>query len=498
MPRVPAACRSRRARHSGAPRSVWAAPRTGTDTRSILRPRVHLTGSFAIADPECAAAVHPEASKLPRIVEAIRRPGSARNVARTAGFNIGATCAAGLGGVIIARAVGPTVRGEYAAITAWFGVAVMLGGMGQPAALCFYVARDPSRAREYLATSRAMMLATGILVLALGMIVAPILAHGNTPVALGYRIGFGAVIIALLGYSCITPLQVRDIYRWNVARAVQPLLSLFAILILWRLRVLTLDVAILVLAATLLIQTGWSYWSCRRIGLAPGHACGNLVRPLATYGAAQILALTPATVNQQLDQLVLSQAVPPADLGRYAIAVTLTLLPFPAVSAIGSVAFPRLASRTALSAATTYRLQRKAILGSIGVTVAILAPLAITAPWLVPLVFGPAYRGAVPLIWILTPGAVFTICSQVIGDLLLGRGHPGVAAWAQGLAAVSTLIILFSLLPFLGVYAAAIASTVSYGVAFAIVLHRLFHLPRHARSSGPRMPITSESLIPEE
>ncbi|MGH9919525.1 MAG: lipopolysaccharide biosynthesis protein, partial [Nitrososphaerales archaeon] len=227
------------------------------------------------------------------------------------------------------------------------------------------------------------------------------------------------------------------------------------------------------------------------------HARMGLVRPLATYGAAQIAALTPATVNQSLDQLVLSQAVPPADLGRYAIAVTLTMLPFPVVSAIGFVAFPRLASRTELSA-TTHRLQRLAILGSIGLTVAILAPLAIAAPWLVPLVFGTAYRGAVPLIWVLTPGAVFTICAQVVGDLLLGRGHPAVGAWAQGLAAVFTLIILFSLLPFLGVYAAAIASTISYGVAFAVVLHRLLHLPRHARGSAPRVPSTSKTLVPEQ
>src|SRR4030081_2011896 len=83
-----------------------------------------------------------------------------KTVARTAGFNVASNMAAALGGVILARAVGPTVRGEYAAVTSWFGVVLMVGGMGQPAALCFHVARDPGNARGYVATSRVMMLAT--------------------------------------------------------------------------------------------------------------------------------------------------------------------------------------------------------------------------------------------------------------------------------------------------------------------------------------------------
>jgi O-antigen/teichoic acid export membrane protein len=454
--------------------------------RSQDRPGVRQARPALIASAAGAAA-RPEVGQLRRFAKAVRRPGFTRSVAHTAGFNIAATFTAGLGGVIIARAVGPTVRGEYAAVTAWFGVAVMVGGVGQPAALCFYAARDPTRAREYAATSRAMMLVTGVLVLAACMLLTPLLARGNVGVAAGYRIAFGAVIIALVASSYTYSLQARDISRWNVSRTVQPLFSLIAILVLWRLRLLTLDGALVVLASTMLLQLGWAYWSCWRVGLVPGRARIALVRPLAAYGAAQIAALTPAALNEQLDQLVLSQTVPSADLGRYAIAVSLTLLPLSAVSAIGFVAFPQLASEREVTAATR-RLQRLAILGSAGLTVAMLVPLAVAAPWLVPLVFGAAYRGSVPLIWLLTPGAVFLNCGQVIGNLLRGRSHPTVVAWAQGLAALVTIALLIVLLPFLGVYAAAIASTIAYGVTTAIMLHRLLHLPSHARGSGPRPP----------
>jgi O-antigen/teichoic acid export membrane protein len=211
----------------------------------------------------------------------------------------------------------------------------------------------------------------------------------------------------------------------------------------------------------------------------------DLVRPLVRYGLAQIAAVAPATVNAYLDQLVLSQLVPPADLGRYAIAVSITMVPIPLVSAIGNVAFPWLAARRATSA-EGHGLQRAAVVVSAVTASAILLPIAAIAFWLIPEVFGPAYRGAVPLLWILTPGGIFLACGQVVGDLLRGLGQPGRVATAQGLAAVFTVILLVALLPSTGVAAAAIASTVAYGVALAVMIRWLWRPPRTSKARHRR------------
>lgn len=130
--------------------------------------------------------------------------------------------------------------------------------------------------------------------------------------------------------------------------------------------------------------------------------------------------------------------------------MSLTLLPIPFVSAIGNVAFPRLASQARATAATR-RMQRMAVLGSAGLATAMLVPLAAGASWVVPFVFGAAYRGAVPLLWILSPGAIFLACGQITGDLLRGRNQPIFVAWAEGLAAVFTVVLLFALLAIVGV-----------------------------------------------
>jgi O-antigen/teichoic acid export membrane protein len=422
------------------------------------------------------------AGRSPReLVSLLRRRGVGGLVARTAGFNFASTAAAGLGGIVIARALGPEMRGEYAAVTSWFGVALMVGGMGQPAALCFHVAHDSGNARNYVATSRAMMLMTGTIAMVGGFFLAPVLARGASELTLAYRIAFATSIVAFVGASYTFSLQARNLRWWNEVRVAQPVLSLGSLVVLWRLRLLTLTAALIVLALTMLLQLGWAYYRCRSAGLVPAHAQVRLVRPLAAYGIAQIAALTPAALNADLDQLVLSQTVSPAALGRYAIAVSCSLLPIPFVSAIGNVAFPRLASRHRVDGLAN-RVQWLGILVSACAAAAALVPLDLVAPWLIPHVFGPGYAGMVPLLWILTPAGIFLACSQVTGDMLRGRKRPLVVARAQGLAAIVTVVLLLALLPVVGVYGAAIASAVAYGVALVIMLLSL----RGLRSDSSR------------
>jgi O-antigen/teichoic acid export membrane protein len=133
------------------------------------------------------------------------------------------------------------------------------------------------------------------------------------------------------------------------------------------------------------------------------------------------------------------------------------------------------------------------ILGSAAAAAAALVPLDLVAPWLIPRVFGPGYASVVPLLWILTPAGVFLACNQVTGDMLRGRKRPQIVALAQGLAAIFTVILLVALLPVAGVYGAAIASAVAYGVALAVMLLALRRIsrghpgPRHAKRPSYRL-----------
>ena len=411
--------------------------------------------------------------------ESARGRAFARSVARTAVFNVFATAALGVAGIVIARTLGSTVRGEYAAIMAWFGTVLVVGELGQTAATTYFVARSPERGPRYLATSRVMMILTGLAVLSVGIGCASLLSAGNDAVADGYRMVFATCLAAFVGASYTSSLLAVNLLRWNVVRVSQPVLFGVTVIGLHHLGQLSLTTILLALSATIILQSALAYVFCATERLTGGRADRALVRPMTRFGLSHLAASVPALLISRLDQLVLSVTVAPAVLGQYAVASSITTLVVPIVSAVGSAAFPKLASRT-LSVSDHARLQRHALWGSAAFATAMMAGIAGTATWLVPAVFGAGFHGAVTLVWLLAPAGVFLACGQVCGDLLRGQGRPIAVARAQGIAAVVTVLALIALLPTMGTSGAAVATSAAALVALAHMLRTLRRRPAEA------------------
>jgi O-antigen/teichoic acid export membrane protein len=393
-------------------------------------------------------------------------------VARTSICNLAAAAAAAIAGVLIARSLGPSARGEYAAIMAWFGAVLVLGQLGQTAAITFFVARDPDRARDYVATSRAMMVASGMVALGIGLLAAPLLAAGSGAATAGYRLMFATCAVCFASASYVFSLQATRIDRWNLTMASQPVAYLVIVAGLHLAGRLNLMTALAVLSATTVGQAGLAYWLCAREGLTGGRARRSLARPLSRYGLSQLAAAAPTLLTTRLAMLVLSLAVPSAALGQYAVAASVTALAMPVVSAVGNVSFPKIASRT-LPPARLDRLQRFAVVGSAVTGIVLMLPVVVSAPVLVPLVFGAGFRDAVPLVLLLAPGGVLLACGRVCADLLTGHGRPLAVARAQAVAALSTVALLATLVPWLGVIGAAITESVAAAVALVLLLRAL-------------------------
>jgi O-antigen/teichoic acid export membrane protein len=127
-----------------------------------------------------------------------------------------------------------------------------------------------------------------------------------------------------------------------------------------------------------------------------------------------------------------------------------------------------------------------------------MAVLAIVAPVLVPALFGPHYRAAVPLVWILCPGGVLLTCNQVVGDLLRGRNQTLWVAFGQGAGAVVTGGLLAALIPPFGVTGAAITTSAAYAVTFVVLVIGLGgHAPAEAHRGAGQGAVNPEAVTPE-
>ncbi|HVY08699.1 MAG TPA: polysaccharide biosynthesis C-terminal domain-containing protein [Mycobacteriales bacterium] len=388
-------------------------------------------------------------------------------------------------GLIIARALGPVGRGEYAATVSWFWVLLIVGEVGLTASACYYVAADERRASDYVATARSLILAFGGPTMILALALAPELAQHKGDLTFAYLAMFATALPSFLGAAFTFGLQAASINDWNVVRLSQPLAFLTSVGAMYAADDLTFRHVVLAWAACICFQSGLGYLYARRRGLAHGRVSPELRRPLLRYGGGQLATTIPLTINMQVDQIVLSLAASLGDLGQYAVAVSLTGLALPAVTAIGNVAFPKVARH---SSSSRGELERRATIGAYLLAASIIIPVALTSIWAVPWLFGQSYRPAVQMVWILAPGAICFAVNAVISDVLRGHNHVASIARAQIAGAVVTILLLALLVPALAARGAAIASTASYALVNVMLVRELRRVLSSAEIRGSVAP----------
>jgi O-antigen/teichoic acid export membrane protein len=96
--------------------------------------------------------------------------------------------------------------------------------------------------------------------------------------------------------------------------------------------------------------------------------------------------------------------------------------------------------------------------------------LALVAPLLLPLLFGPEFRDAVPMTFVLLAAAVPFTGAGVLSGALQADGAPLIPSVGEGLALVLTVIGLAVALKPWGGVGAAVVSLVSYSTSFLFQL----------------------------
>jgi len=392
-----------------------------------------------------------------------------------ASANVLGAVGAAVAGILVARSLGPSGRGVVAGSLAWAGVAGLLTSVGLVHAMTYFVARAPSATWSILRTALGCSLPPSLAVAVTGSVVAYARMGGTE--ALTYTCAFLSIPLFVAGGLYTGALQALNTSFWNAARLSQQGVYLVAIASVFASGRLSLTAVAFIILCSVASQMLLARWLVRRV--VPSRSPDDdppSARSLLSYGIRNLLAALPSTVNGRLDQAVLAVAASRAELGSYAVAVSLSLLGGPVVAAFGNIAFPRIAAMTA--EADRRAMERLAFVGSLAVSGVLALATFLAAPRLVDLLFGAEFTAAVPLIRILAPAGVALSANLVLADLLRARGRPEDAAKAEGVAAVVTAVLLLVFAPRYGAAAAAWTSLVAYCLAAVILVGRL----RHARA----------------
>lgn len=389
------------------------------------------------------------------------RHGAARVAGSFTAINLVIAATTLITGPVQARALGPGGRGDLAAIIVPLAFAFGLANVG----LTTYVLREVARgrpARDVLGGIAPLALAIGCAIALAGPLIASFIASGRGTVRLFLVIGFVLMPVTLLLNLLSAVNWARE--RWTivaVVRLIPPAGTLVAVLVLYATDHLTvaamasITIALGLLAGLPLLVNlrglGRPRWS--RAVAAEG----------LSFGSRAWLGTLAALANAQVDQVIMTRAVSPAELGFYAVAVNVTTIPQSLSGAVVGVLMPRVAAGDAAFTARATRI----VLAVVAVTsLALVAVVGIALP----LLFGSEFEDSVSMARILLAGSVPLAGGTILVAGLVASGRPGASAVAQAIGLVVTFPALALLLGPLGGDGAALASLAAYCATFACLL----------------------------
>lgn len=397
----------------------------------------------------------------------------------------GALAAVSVASLMVARAGGPSVLGEYALLRVlpWlFGVVF---SCGLPTASAFFLAGEHRTDRSLRPTLGLMALGGSVL----GSVAWLICAEFFQAV---FFKAMAVRLVALAGVLVITQLVTvtakaccqgnRDITGANLVIVAEELWFVLVypvVLVAVGNRGIASVILALIVSGTLAVLTG--IWRLARTGFFGdwGVPSSGLGREVAMYGARGQLGNMLWLTNLRFDFVLLGALAGPAVLGIYAVASKFAELLRLAPTAINYVLYPRFANLGSEEATSEGRRLWPQATALTLVLTPIVAVVAYVGP---ALIYGPAFQGAVVPAEIIIFGLSIEGAAAVSSAYLLGMGRPGLNSIGMGVGATITVTLDLILIPKYGAIGGAITSAVTYA---ATTLTLTFIAYRVGRQSHP-------------
>jgi lipopolysaccharide/colanic/teichoic acid biosynthesis glycosyltransferase/Na+-driven multidrug efflux pump len=398
----------------------------------------------------------------------------------------GALAAVSVASLMVARAGGPTVLGEYALLRVlpWlFGVVF---SCGLPTATAFFLAGDDRKNRRLRPTLGALTIG-GSFVGSLAW-----LACAELFTTVFFK-QMAVQWVALMAVVVITQLFTvtaksccqgnRDITGANLIIVAEELWFVFTyplVLVGAGNRGVDSVIIALILSGALAALTG--IWRLARRGFFRdwGLPSAGLARRIAAYGGRGQLGNMLWLANLRFDFILLGALAGPAVLGIYAVASKFAELMRLAPTAINYVLYPRFANLGSEQATS----EGRRLLPQATLLTLLMSPFVAVIAYVGPaLLYGSAFRGAVAPAEIIILGLSIEGAAAVSSAYLMGMGRPGLNSIGMGVGATITVTLDLLLIPKYGALGGAITSAITYAATTLMLTYIAYRVARAAQPS---------------
>ena len=390
----------------------------------------------------------------------------------------GPLIAGGALSIVLARTIGPSGTGHFALLLTLTSITGMFVSLGLTAGITYEVSRRHWSVREVFRTSYLAALVLGLIGFLGGLAVFVL-----TRSSVFEGVGIGLMVVALASLPPLLAYQFADAImlareRYEGYAALEISHSATLLLVGAGLAIpFGLAGAVIGLPAAALVGAVSGALLLTREArrdtvVDQGRSLARALRfGLQSWGANLL-----QQINYRFDILILGGFATARDVGVYSVALTLTSIAWVLPQGLGTVLFPRVASLDEsavigeVSANESDAALAKAVRHSVLLTLP--AALLICALLLVavPLLYGEKFAETTKLGFVLLPGVLMLGIAKVLSSAISGRGFPRYSLYISTISVPLTLALYFTLIPLFDEWGAAIASSISYGVAAVLAL----------------------------
>lgn len=373
--------------------------------------------------------------------------------------------------ILLSRWLGPTGRGEVAAAMLWPMLLVYLSSMGLLVSTMYFTSLPDSNPQVVFSTAILFGLVLSAITLPLGFIAMPQLLKSQTSEVLNASRLFLVVIpLSLITQLGMGVLQGRLLVaEFNWLRVVIPVGYLIGTVVLVAVGRLTLiDILFLHLFLNVAVLVGTlAFLSKARI--RPGFEVDTTrAKQMLRYGSKVHVGNISGQANLNLAQVLMAAWLSPIYLGLYVVAMSAAGLSQIFSQAVQTVATPGIAQKSS-------EAERTAVLQGVFrqywvISLLVAFAIGIALPAVIPLAFGAEFKDSIWPAEVLLLGSCVVGAKQVLAGGAQALGDPWLGSKAQLYALVLTVVLLYFLLPRMGIMGAAIATTSAYSAELALVI----------------------------